>query len=77
MLRKAPANVAGLMQMNDELMDGKANAERELEKILSNIARLNLENSEFGGKIRSLELVASQRNHLSKENQLFLGMNYS
>ena len=77
MLRKARANVAGLVQMNDALMGGKAAAERELEEALFKIARLNLENSELSERICSLELVASQRDHLSRENQSFLGMNDS
>lgn len=71
-LRKARANISGLVQMNDALATGKAVAEAALKKELANIARLNLENSELGGKVRSLELVASQRDYLFRENQRLL-----
>jgi hypothetical protein len=72
MLRKARRNVAGLVQMNDLLVIGKAAADNALKKALIDIARLNLDNSQLGGKIRSLELVANQRDHLFRENQRLL-----
>lgn len=71
-LRAARENIQGLIQMNDDLVTGKAFTEAELKKALDNIARLNLDNSELGGKVRSLELVADQRDHLSRENQRLL-----
>ncbi|MBN2990418.1 hypothetical protein JWR97_02040 [Pseudomonas cedrina subsp. fulgida] len=72
MLRKARANVAGLVQLCDELTTGKASAELALKKALDNIARLNLENSDLGRKISSLAVVADQRDHLFRENQQLL-----
>ena len=73
LLRKARANIAGLVQMNDLLVTGKAVAEAALKKALENIARNNFENSELSGKVRSLELVAHQRDQLFRENQRLLG----
>jgi len=71
-LRKARQDIQGLIRMNDALSTGKALAETALKKELANIARLNLENSELGGKVRSLEMVASQRDYLFRENQRLL-----
>ncbi|WPN21787.1 hypothetical protein [Pseudomonas marginalis] len=72
MLRKARANVAGLVQMNELLVTGKATTEAELKKALKNIARNNFENSELSKKVKSLELVAQQRDYLLRENQRLL-----
>jgi len=72
MLRKARANIAGLVHLCDELTTGKASAELALKKELDNIARLNLENSDMGRKISSLGVVADQRHHLLRENQRLL-----
>ncbi|OIN45751.1 hypothetical protein BLL37_29525 [Pseudomonas azotoformans] len=55
--------------MNDNLVIGKASTEAELKKVLADLGRLNLNNSELGWKIRSLELVADPRDYLSRENQ--------
>jgi hypothetical protein len=72
MLRKARANIAGLVQMNDLLATGKATADASLKKALSQVAELNLDNSQLNEKIRSLHLVAEQRDHLFRENQRLL-----
>jgi hypothetical protein len=72
MLRKARANVADLVQMNDLVFTGKAAAQAELKKALENIARNNFENSELSKKVKSLELVAQQRDYLLRENQRLL-----
>ncbi|WLH49715.1 hypothetical protein [Pseudomonas tolaasii] len=72
LLKKARANIAGLVQMSDALATDKAAAEKALKKALDNIARLNLESSQQYGKIRSLELVRSQCDYLFRENQRLL-----
>ena len=72
MLNKARRNIAGLVQLSDELATGKASAELALKKALENIGRLNRENSDMGGKIASLDVVADQRDHLFRENQRLL-----
>ncbi|WP_425274532.1 hypothetical protein [Pseudomonas cyclaminis] len=72
MLRKARANIAGLVQLCDELTTGKASAESALKKALDNIGTLNLENSGMDRKISSLAAVADQRDHLFRENQRLL-----
>ncbi|MDO9344826.1 MAG: hypothetical protein Q7T99_15210 [Pseudomonas sp.] len=72
MLRRARANVAGLVQLSDDLATGKAAAEASLKKALSQVAVLNLDNSQLNEKIRSLQLVAEQRDHLFRENQRLL-----
>jgi len=72
LLRSARENIQGLIQMNDDLAGSRESAEAALKKALDNIARLNLENSELGGKVRSLALIADQRDHLFRENQRLL-----
>lgn len=72
MLHKARRNVAGLVQLSDDLATGKATAEAALKKAMDNIARLNVENSDMGRKIASLNVVADQRDHLFRENQRLL-----
>lgn len=72
MLRKSRANVAGLVQLSDELSTGKASAEDSLKKALADVDRLNLTTSELGAKNYSLEMVAEQRDHLFRENQRLL-----
>ncbi|MGE1156972.1 hypothetical protein [Pseudomonas kitaguniensis] len=72
LLRKARKNIAGLVQLSDELSAGKALAEAELKKAMITIARNNFENSELDGKVRSLELIASQRDNVLRENQRLL-----
>ncbi len=72
MLHKARRNVAGLVQLSDDLATGKATAEAALKKAMENIARLNLENSDMERKIASLAVVANQRDHLFRENQRLL-----
>lgn len=72
MLNKARRNIAGLVQLSDDLATGKATAELALKKALENIARLNVENSDMGRKIASLDVVADQRDHLFRENQRLL-----
>jgi len=71
-LRKARANVAGLVQMNDALITGKADAESALKLARSEISRLNLENSQMGRRINGLMVVCEQRDHLFRENQRLL-----
>lgn len=72
MLRKARANVAGLVQLSDDLATGKAAVEASIKKALSQVAGLNLDNSQLNEQIRSLQLVAEQRDHLFRENQRLL-----
>ena len=72
MLCKARRNVAGLVQLTDDLATGKATAEVALKKAMENIARLNVENSDMERKIASLAVVANQRDHLFRENQRLL-----
>jgi hypothetical protein len=69
MLRRARANIAGLMQMNDLLMTGKDQAETALKGALSQVAALNLENSAQGRKLNGLAIITEQRDHLLRENQ--------
>ena len=64
-LGRARENIQGLVQMNDELSARKNQLQDELN-------RLNEENTELSGKVRSLLLVSDQRNHLFRENQRLL-----
>ena len=72
MLRRARANIAGLVQMNDLLMTGKDQAEAALKSALSQVAALNLENSDQGRKLNGLAIITEQRDHLLRENQRLL-----
>lgn len=72
MLRKARANIAGLVHMNDLLSTGKALAEAELTKAKSEISRLNYDNSALDRRVSSLMMVSEQRDYLLRENQRLL-----
>ncbi|MGK9419230.1 hypothetical protein ACSSUR_24245 [Pseudomonas cedrina] len=69
MLRKARANIAGLVQMNDLLVTWKKDAEARLIRYAAEVSALNHQNSNMGRKINSLMIVSGQRDHLSEENQ--------
>lgn len=71
MLRKARANVAGLVQMNDLLATGKASAEKSLREALDRISAMSDEPSE-SGSFRPIDLITQQRDHLFMENQRLL-----
>ncbi|EIK67475.1 hypothetical protein G7021_12855 [Pseudomonas carnis] len=70
MLRRARANIAGLVQMNDLLMKGKAQAEQQLSLASSELADLKGSLTEPG--VLSIRLVAGQRDHFMRENQRLL-----
>ena len=72
MLRRARANIAGLVQMNDLLMTGKDQSEAALKAALSQVATLNLETSRQGRKLNGLAIITEQRDHLLRENQRLL-----
>ncbi|WP_428553121.1 hypothetical protein [Pseudomonas edaphica] len=67
LLRKARKNIAGLVQMNDVLATGKAEAQAVLKKALAEIGELKERCSEPA--ILSMKLVAEQRDYLLRENQ--------
>ncbi len=67
-LTKARKNIAGLIQMNDALVAGKASAETALGKALADVCRLNRKNSDMGSRISGLMSVVDQRDHLFREN---------
>lgn len=72
MLRKARANVAGLVQMNDLLATGKAAAETRLKEAIERISALSGEAPD-NVSFRPIDLVTGQRDHLLRENQRLLG----
>ncbi|PRW94883.1 hypothetical protein [Pseudomonas fluorescens] len=72
MLRRARANITGLVQMNDLLMTGRDQAETSLKDALSQVAALNLETSRQGRKLNGLAIITEQRDHLLRENQRLL-----
>lgn len=72
MLRRARANIAGLVQMNDLLMTGKAGAETELRMTMADLSRANVHTSEMSKDIMGLKMIASQNEHLRIENQRLL-----
>ena len=71
MLSKARANVAGLVQMNDLLVIGKASAEAELREALERISAMSDEQS-GNLSFRPIDLITEQRDHLFRENQRLL-----
>ncbi|CRM62820.1 hypothetical protein [Pseudomonas sp. 35 E 8] len=72
MLKKARANIAGLVQMNDLLATGKASTEAALAKALERIATMN-DREPDNVSFRPIDLVTGQRDHLLRENQRLLG----
>ncbi|WP_338571464.1 hypothetical protein V6L78_26675 [Pseudomonas canadensis] len=72
MLRKARANVAGLVQMNDLLTTEKASAEMALKEALDRISAMSNEESE-NLSFRPIDLITGQRDDLLRENQRLLG----
>nr|WP_318836563.1 hypothetical protein [Pseudomonas khavaziana] len=72
MLRRARANIAGLVQMNDLLMTGKAKAETELRMTMADLSRANVHTSEMSKDIMGLKMIASQNEQLRVENQRLL-----
>ncbi|MBJ2282294.1 hypothetical protein JFT58_28855 [Pseudomonas sp. MF6767] len=72
MLRRARANIAGLVQMNDLLSTEKAKAETELRQAMADLSRANVHASEMSKDIMGLKMIASQNEHLRRENQRLL-----
>ena len=70
MLRRARANIAGLVQMNDLLMAGKADAEERLAVAVEKIS--TLEQRYSFASVQSVKIITGQRDHLLRENQRLL-----
>jgi hypothetical protein len=70
MLRRARTNIAGLVQMNDLLMTGKAETEGKLAAAQEKI-RLLEEQYSFAS-VQSVKIITGQRDHLLRENQRLL-----
>ncbi len=71
MLRKARANIAGLVQMNDLLATGKASAEAALREAIERSSALPNQAPD-NVSFRSIDLVTGQRDYLLRENQRLL-----
>lgn len=69
-LRKARANVTGLIQMNDELSIGKAESDASLKVALADLEDLKRACSEPG--VLGIKLIIEQRDYLLRENQRLL-----
>ncbi len=72
MLRKARANVAGLVHMNDLLATEKASAKTALKEALDRISAMSNETSD-NQSFRPIDLITGQRDDLLRENQRLLG----
>lgn len=70
MLRKARANVAGLVQMNDLLVTGKASADEAARAAALELEEFKRACTEPG--VLGMKLVAQQRDYLLRENQRLL-----
>lgn len=71
MLRRARANIAGLVKMNDALITAKAELEKEIIKPPDRFSDVSYESSDTGC-FRPLDLVSGQRDYLLRENQRLL-----
>ncbi|MGR3963799.1 hypothetical protein FW800_04895 [Pseudomonas sp. 910_23] len=71
MLRRARANIAGLVQMNDLLATGKASAEAALRQALERVSAMD-DDAPDNVSFRPIDLVTGQRDHLFRENQRLL-----
>ncbi|WP_232109256.1 hypothetical protein [Pseudomonas poae] len=71
LLSNARKNVAGLVQMNDALSTGKAEAQTALKAAHAEISELKERCSE--PSILGIKLVTEQRNYLLREDQRLLG----
>jgi len=71
MLRKARANIAGLVQMNDLLASGKASAEVALKQALERALTMG-DREPDNVSFRPIDLVTGQRDELLRENQRLL-----
>lgn len=71
MLRKARANIAGLVQMNGLLATGKASAETALREAIERSSTVTNETPE-NVSFRPIDLVTGQRDELLRENQRLL-----
>lgn len=70
MLSRARANITGLVQMNDLLMTGKAEAEGKLAEALEKVSMLDQQYS--FASVQSVKIVTQQRDYLLRENQRLL-----
>lgn len=70
MLRKARANIAGLVQMNDLLATSKANADEAARAAVLELEEFRSACTEPG--VLSMKLVTEQRDYLLRENQRLL-----
>lgn len=72
-LARARENVQGLVQMNDDMSASNVRLISERRASKAEAMRLNEENSDLSSKVRSLRLVADQRDYLFSENQAAQG----
>ena len=70
MLRRARANIVGLVQMNDLLMAGKADVEERLAVAVKKTSKLEQQYS--FASVQSVKIITGQRDHLLRENQRLL-----
>ena len=71
-LRQAREKIFKLVEMHAEAVGERDAARSQLAKTKAEASRLNVENSELSGTVRSLMLVSDQRDHLFRENQKLL-----
>ena len=72
-LARARENVQGLVQMNDDMSASNARLISERRASKAEAVRLHEDNSDLSSKVRSLRLVADQRDYLFSENQAAQG----
>ena len=72
MLRKARANIAGLVQMNDLLATGKASAEAALRDAIERSSAV-ANDEPVNVSFRPIDLNTGQRDELLRENHQLLG----
>jgi len=70
MLRRARDNIAGLVQMNELLAEGKSQAEETLKAAIVEMDHLK-ERASFAS-VQSMKIVLGQCDYLARENQRLL-----
>ncbi|MDP9653337.1 UNVERIFIED_ORG: outer membrane protein TolC [Pseudomonas putida] len=71
-LRQAREKIFNLVEMHTEVAGERDTLRAQLAAAKAESSRLQVENSELSGKVRSLLLVSDQRDHLFRENQKLL-----
>lgn len=71
LLTRARANIAGLVQMNDLLLDGMSKTEASLKQAQARLLEIG-DDPSGNHSFRPIDMLTEQRDHLFRENQRLL-----